>query len=162
MKSGRLVIVVAAVVLSTAAALQPQCSVAHGTTTFCICTGRNANDLSLQSFTVQPPNPNQDSNVGFSYGATIDMQWIPNGASMIQTVLYVDGIARQRKLIPIEAPPPFISGLNPPVGPGTFSFNYGSGNWDQIGGNQIFFQQTFYDNVNNIMLCIRSPIMTPS
>jgi hypothetical protein len=143
-------------------ALPKQCAVSQDTLTFCVCTGRNANDLSLQTFTVSPEHPGQGSNVVFTYTGTIATQWIPTSNAVIQTVLYVDGIPRQRSSVPISAPAPFIFNLNPPTGPGSLAFAYGSGTWDQIGGQQIFFQQTFYDGAGNILLCVRSAIMSPS
>lgn len=141
----------------TAGALPPQCSVSQPIP-FCTCTGRDANDLAIQALSLQGIG-SIPFYVGYQYSAAIDILWQAGPNSVIETVMYVNGVQFASRESNI-ADPSHVAWNDDQRGPGFLGFTLVE-LWDTpSSGAQYFWEQSFIDSQANTLLCIRTGIYT--
>lgn len=124
---------------------------------FCTCTGRDANDLSIQSLEIVQSEPAPFVlTAQYSYNATIDMQWIETNLATITSLIYMDGTPRVQQVNQISASP--VSWLTSARGPGPIQLQLTLGWGAPNSGSEYFWEQFFRDGQGNVMLCIRTGV----
>lgn len=141
-------------------AAAPLCNVQQRGVPFCVCNNRNATDMSFTTLLITPIQPN--AIISFGLGGYVDMLWdSSSGNSGIDVTLYVDGVPQTRVFYPLNGGE--IGFSSPTQGPGRVDFSVGTGPWDRIGTDELFFELIFYAPFSGDQLtCIRTDVFTPT